>query len=97
MHQDGAAKAGGPRLRKPVPIPQTQWREGLQTTSLSVSGLLGETSIKVSELLGLQIGDVIRLDTAPRGVLPVLIAGEPKATARLGRVGRHRALEITQI
>ena len=45
----------------------------------------------------LSLGDVIRLDTRPEGSLPVLIAGQPKALGRLGRLGRQRALEITRI
>jgi flagellar motor switch protein FliM len=62
-----------------------------------VTGVLGHASITVNELLDLRVGDVIRLDTTPQTRLPLLIAGSPKATARLGRVGRHRAMELTSL
>ncbi len=97
LSRAGAAGAAGQRVRKPTPIPGELWRDGIEPTPLDVTALLGSAGIRVGELLDLRVGDVIRLDTTPQGGLPLMIAGQPKGMSRLGRVGRHRALEVTSL
>ncbi|HVP38763.1 MAG TPA: flagellar motor switch protein FliM [Candidatus Saccharimonadales bacterium] len=97
LSRAGAAGASGQRQRRPTPIPGELWREGIAPTTLPVTGVLGHARIRVGELLDLRVGDVIRLDSTPAGSLPLLVAGQPKGAVRLGRVGRHRALELTSL
>jgi flagellar motor switch protein FliM len=97
LHRTTEGDAGMSRVRKPTPIPGELWREGIAPTSLPITGVLGRARIRVGELLNLRVGDVVRLDTTPAGTLPVMISGAPKARGRLGRVGRHRAIELTHI
>jgi flagellar motor switch protein FliM len=93
----GSTSSQGQRTRKPTPIPGELWRAGIEPSTLPITGILGHSRITVGELLDLRVGDVIRLDSTPQQALPLLIAGTPKAAARLGRVGRHRAMEVVSL
>lgn len=97
LHRSGSSHSAGTRVKRPTPIPGEIWKEGIEPTPLEVKGILGHSSIRVGDLLELRVGDVIRLDSAPSGTLEVQVAGQQKARAKLGRVGRYRALEITGI
>ncbi|MBI5837315.1 MAG: flagellar motor switch protein FliM [Candidatus Eisenbacteria bacterium] len=97
LSKAGAAGSPGQRVRRPTPIPGELWRDGIEPTSLDVAGVLGHARIRIGELLDLRVGDVVRLDSTPRGTLPLCISGQPKGSVRLGRVGRHRALEVISL
>jgi len=97
LHRGGSSQGSGPRMKRPTPIPGEIWRAGIEPTALELKGVLGHSSISVRDLLSLKVGDVIALDSAPTSPLPVLVQGQPKARARLGRVGRYRALEIVRM
>lgn len=97
LHHSGSSHGANLRQKRPIPIPAETWHAGIAPTTLDLTGILGSTRIRVGELLDLRVGDVLRLDSSPAGDLPVRVAGEEKARARLGRIGRHRALEITAL
>jgi hypothetical protein len=58
---------------------------------------IGRSTITTGELLQLQVGDVISLDSKASGDIDVLIVDQPKYKARPGMVGEKLAVEITAI
>jgi len=58
---------------------------------------IGRSTITTGELLQLQVGDVIALDSKVSGDIDVLIVDRPKFKARPGTVGERMAVEITAI
>jgi len=58
---------------------------------------IGRSTITTGELLQLQVGDVIALESKASGDIDVLIVDRPKFKARPGLVGEKLAVEITAI
>jgi len=56
--------------------------------------LLGEASVSLKELLDLQVGDFVPLETKKDGLLPVQIGTRTKFLARPGRSGARLAIEL---
>lgn len=73
----------------------------LMTRSLSQASLetvaeLARTTITVRELLGLEVGDVIKTEQASDGEVTLYVEGKPKFLGRPGRVRRNKAVEVTR-
>lgn len=83
--------------RKDVSASWDEIRRQLEKVELPIAVNLGGTTVSIRELLGLQKGNVIRLDTSPKQELRVLVGGKPKFKSRPGRVGRTLAVAITQV
>jgi flagellar motor switch protein FliM len=66
----------------------------ISTTELPVNVLLGRATISLRELLELQTGDVIILDTKKDSLLPVKIASRTKFFAKVGVHDGHKAVKI---
>lgn len=64
-------------------------RRGLNSIRVPLSVCLGSAEVTTEELLGLQRGDVIRLDALVDHEIEVLVNGEPKYRGRPG-LKRHR-------
>ena len=66
------------------------WRQAitdtLQTMRLQVVAELGKTELTLEQMLGLQVGQVLRLDTSPEDPVTVGVSGTPKY---LGRATVH--------
>jgi len=60
-----------------------------------VAAQLGETILSVREILGLEEGDVLRLDRRWDEDVPVLVGGVTKFRGRPGRIKSHRGVLIT--
>lgn len=72
-------------------------RRGLNAINVPVSVRLGSAEVTFEELLGLQRGDVVRLDSIVDNDIDVLINGEVKYQGRPG-LKRHRlAVRISRI
>jgi flagellar motor switch protein FliM len=52
-------------------------RLGLEPVRIDLSAILGRTTLTVERLLGLEVGDVVRLDTDPEEPLELLLEGVP--------------------
>jgi len=65
-----------------TPQQKDSWREAitgmLQTMRLEVVAELGKTELTLEQMLGLQVGQVLRLDTSPEDPVTINIAGAPK-------------------
>ncbi|MBM7867117.1 flagellar motor switch protein FliM [Heliobacterium gestii] len=70
-------------------------RNRLERALVPITVLLGRTSLSVSELLDLQLGDVIQLDNRSDSELEVLIGQRTKYLARPGISGSKMGIQIT--
>ena len=71
-------------------------RRQMGVTRMPVSATLGTARITMNDLVNLQLGDVIRLDTRVDGEVKVFISGSHKCYGRPGMVDGRRALKITR-
>ncbi|MBP7402119.1 MAG: flagellar motor switch protein FliM [Clostridia bacterium] len=69
----------------------------LQTTPIPLKAILAETTIQVSDLVGLQVGDVIQLEARPGDPVKVDIGHIPRILGALGTHSSHLAVQITDI
>ena len=81
---------------KDVVAAQDDTRRQLEKVELPVVVNLGTSTVSVREMLGLQKGNVIRLDASANQDLEVLVGGRHKFKARPGRVSRRLAVVITK-
>ena len=72
-------------------------RKSAEDAEIDVRIILGRAGVTVGELLQLDVGDVIRLETNSTGELEVCVEGIPKFSARPGTVGRRMAVQITEV
>ncbi|MBI1336744.1 MAG: flagellar motor switch protein FliM [Phycisphaera sp.] len=66
----------------------------LDAAKLTVKSVLAETSIKLSELMSLQVGDVILTEKPATAPLTLLIGGRRKHIGHLGQYRGNRAFKV---
>ncbi|MCB0210193.1 MAG: flagellar motor switch protein FliM [Anaerolineae bacterium] len=69
----------------------------LKQTQVDLSVLLGEITVDFEELLHLQIGNVLPLDTIVNRPLPVLVGNSKKYIGQPGLSGSYMAIQITAV
>ncbi len=69
----------------------------LTNVDVPVSVELGSTNICLGELLKIQEGDIVVLDTATSHPIDVLVNNRPKYLAKPGRVGKKSAVQILSV
>lgn len=84
-------------VHKETLVGQDEIRRQLEKVEVPLVVNLGVTRVSVKEFLGLQQGNVIRLDTSADQELELLVAGKQKYWARPGRVGRSLGVVITRV
>lgn len=71
-------------------------KEQIMQTTANIVVKLGEASIQVRDLLNLEVGDIIQLDTDATMPLNVLVEGIPKFKGIPGLLRGNRALRVTE-
>ncbi|GBD04890.1 Flagellar motor switch protein FliM [bacterium HR20] len=84
---------GRRREQESAPILQ----QHLSVIELPLVAELGRATITVRELLELDVGDVLKLDTPITGELVVSLDGKPRFAARPGKVEDKKAIRITRV
>ncbi len=69
----------------------------LESVELTLSTLIGKTSLTIRDLLQLQRGDVLCLDKPYESDLIIQIEGKNKFAARPGIIGRKKAVKIVKV
>jgi flagellar motor switch protein FliM len=72
----------------------TQLASELQSVKVELRVEMGRHTLRLSQLLSLQIGDVLTLNTSETAPLPVHVQGRPKMTGAPRIVGGSMAIEI---
>lgn len=80
-----------------VPVEQQeQVLNKLNYAKMPVNVYLGGTSITVKDLLGLNVGDVVKLDIEAKNNLLMMVNGRPKFFCRPGTVKKNLAVYVTE-
>jgi flagellar motor switch protein FliM len=87
----------GRKENKPDPDARQRTYDGLSQVTLGLRVYLGTANLKMSELVALKTGDIIRLDTPVNQDLQVEVADRARFYARVGKVGNRIAAQITNI
>jgi flagellar motor switch protein FliM len=69
----------------------------LSFAKIPVQVLLGGTAVRVGDLMGLAVGDVIRLDRFATDPLLTCVNGKPKFYCRAGKLRDNLAVSVTEI
>lgn len=69
----------------------------IRRVDVPVKAILGRTLVNVKEVLGLQVGDVIRLDSKVDTELNVYVGNIKKFTAMPGANEEHYAVQVTSV
>jgi flagellar motor switch protein FliM len=83
--------------RKEDPRAQQRKMRQLERVTLPVSVQLGTAAVTVNDMLTLEPGDVICLDTPASGTLPMLIDGRPRYRVRPGANGARLAVRVERV
>ena len=70
--------------------------EKLELSKVDIHAVLGETKLQLQDIKGLQIGDVITLDTNINSELSLYIDGVKRYKARPGIKNKKLAVKITE-
>jgi flagellar motor switch protein FliM len=89
--------AAGRHARQPSESCEALLLRSLQPTGVTMRGLLSETTITVHELMNLQVGDVIQLDSKLDDPIGLMIGHIPRLTGTLGTLNRRYAIRVTGI
>lgn len=69
----------------------------LASVTVTLTAELGQARISVGELLALEVGDVIQLDTTREAPVEVFVRGRRKFRGKPGRSGRKLAVQVTEV
>lgn len=72
-------------------------RQGMQEVPITVIAELGVAQIGVGDILGLQVGDVLKLTTKADGNLILKVGDRKKFLCRPGVIGNKIAVQVTQV
>ncbi len=85
-----ATTAVPPRVR-------SRYEESVRGVSVETRAELGRTRLFLSDLVGLEEGDIIPLNRRVTDAIPVYIDGKEKFKAAAGKSGKYRALRVVEI
>ncbi|MBD7907122.1 flagellar motor switch protein FliM [Sporosarcina gallistercoris] len=80
--------------KEPTPEQSIVLEKRIKKADLPVVAKLGEGAMTIEDLLYLQLGDVIELDTAYDAPLTIEVSGIPKFTAQPGHLRNRMAVQI---
>ncbi|MDW0109221.1 flagellar motor switch protein FliM [Sporosarcina aquimarina] len=80
--------------KEPSPEQSIVLEKRIRKASLPVVASLGEGEMSVEELLYLQVGDIVALDSAIDAPLTIEVSGIPKFTAQPGHLRNRMAVQI---
>ncbi len=72
-------------------------RQHVENALVTVESILGFTSLLVEDILDLEEGDIIRLDTFVDSLLPVFVGDVPKFYGRIGARRGRKAVKIEKL
>jgi len=68
----------------------------LGDTQVSVEANLGDTDLSMADILGLQVGDIVRLATPAKDIVSVSIDEKVKFKAKMGLQGFRKSIQIIE-
>ncbi len=83
--------------RGPGDAGEERLKEGLAAAPVELRATLAKTTMTLSDLLGLQVGDVLTTDKPITGTVVIDIEGRNKLTGKIGQFRGNKALRVTQV
>jgi flagellar motor switch protein FliM len=83
--------------RKEDPQAQQRTLHKLEKVTLPVSVHLGTASVSIQDVLHLEPGDIICLDSSANGTLNLLVDGRPRCRVRPGMSGSRLAVRVEEV
>jgi flagellar motor switch protein FliM len=71
-------------------------QNNIQETVCEVSVQLARGAVKLRDLLNLDVGDVMSLETMPNEEARIMVEGTPKLYGHIGSLHGNRAVRITR-
>ena len=87
----------GRKILQGNPLSRQRIFQRLSQSTVELRVILGKSLISVNELLQLELGDIITLDTSTDQTLPVFVADQKRYLARPGRAGKYMVVKIDKI
>lgn len=81
-------------LDRPAAPPSPEAVSRLSTSTVELVVNLAELKVRTSELMGLQVGDIITTDTQGDDLVNVHVEGKPKFQATVGSLKGHKAIRF---
>lgn len=78
-------------------VSNIQLQRLVNETEVTLTVALGKSSYKVGDILNLEKGDIIALDTGPQSSIAVMVERIPKLLGLPGVVAGNRAVQITEV
>jgi flagellar motor switch protein FliM len=69
----------------------------VRSTSVKLSAVLGQKRVMMRDIVNLRVGSTIVLDKEPDEEITLLCGGVPMMSGKLGKMGDHKALKVTDI
>jgi len=69
----------------------------LWSTKVDVEAVLDETKMSLNEVMGLEVGQTIMLNTPPNGPVNIRCGGIPLLDGRMGRLGQNVAVRVDSV
>lgn len=79
------------------PAVRNRYEETLRTMDVEMRAELGRTLLPVTELMQLEIGDVIPLDSRVTDPIRVFVGSRLAVSASAGKSGKRRALKVNEM
>jgi flagellar motor switch protein FliM len=79
------------------PVARQLAMENLNKMTLPITVTMGETDLAMRDIIAMKIGDVIKFNTGPNDHLTVQVAKKKQFTGKVGRSGKHLAIQITGV
>lgn len=86
----------GYKPKDATPVQKQRLMRNLQRSSVNLTAFLGQTKIKLSDLVSLREGDVIQLDKLAAQDMIVQVEGRNKYAGAAGQYRGHRAIRLTR-
>ena len=68
----------------------------IRAAKLEANAVLADTTMKINDLINLQVGDVILTDKPASSPLSLLVEGKRKYIGQLGQYRGNRAFKVTR-
>ncbi len=69
----------------------------IERAGVDIEAVLGQTPLRLDEIMRLQVGDVVQLDSSPDEPITVTVGGLPTFYAQPGRKGEQSAVQLTNL
>jgi flagellar motor switch protein FliM len=79
------------------PVARQLAMDNLNKMTLPITVTLGEVDVRLGDILSMKVGDVIKFNSAPADHLTVQVAKKKQFTGRIGRSGKHLAIQISGV